>query len=157
MIVRCRFDKFEQLPVLIRHYGFLPSSVSTLTRGKLYAVYAIIYSGIPYRACFNMGQYLVIDDDLRPFLFPTLMFDMVCPHIYGRGWCFRHFAKRSLQDSKDSILGYEQLVDNVAHFNQVILDESEGRKIFEQWKISVDNAMKNTTCSCNVVIETAIT
>jgi hypothetical protein len=128
--------------------GFLPASRLDLTTGKLYAVYGITYGGFKINGN-SLVDYLIIDDLQSPSWYPARLFEMVCPHLYGEGWCFNHLVGDNFVI--DSILGYEQFATNPQYFDDLLLHDFDN-KLFQQWKKNVDDTMSKATCTCNVAI-----
>jgi hypothetical protein len=151
MIVKCLFTSYQQIPALIYEYGFISGSELHLTAEKQYAVYGILYGGFQMNGS-NAIQYLIIDDLQYPAFFAARLFEVECPHLYGDGWSFNHqFGNDFLIDS---ILGYEKLATDPQYFDDFVLrNNREDYEIFEQWKMSIDKAMSQATCPCNVILK----
>jgi hypothetical protein len=150
MILKCIHNNYKQIPVLMVYYGFLPSCNLALTIGKLYAVYAITFGGFPYHGNQNASLYLIVDDNRYYGFFPTLLFETVCLHLHGDGWCFGELSGNYVPHS---IIGYERLIKDPLYFEQLVRRDWDAHKIFEDWKISIDESMNNATCPCNVHID----
>jgi hypothetical protein len=151
MIVKCLFTSYQQVPALIYEYGFVSGSELELTVGKQYAVYGIMYGGFQTNGS-NAIQYLIIDDLQYPSFFAARLFEIECPHLYGEGWCFHHQIGNDFLI--DSIFGYEKLATDPQYFDDFVLrNNRDDYDIFEQWQMSIDKAMSQAVCPCNVKLE----
>jgi hypothetical protein len=150
MIVKCIFTSYEQIPSLIYEHGFNSDTKLSLTAGKLYAVYSFLYGGFQLKGS-NSVQYFIVNDLQFPSFYPACLFEIVCPHLYGDGWCFNHQLIGN-DFLIDAILGYEELATDSQYFDEVVLRNIENKK-FQQWKILIDKAMSKAICSCNVILE----
>ncbi|MDR1923120.1 MAG: hypothetical protein LBQ66_02005 [Planctomycetaceae bacterium] len=135
------------------YYGFTHDLKLPLTIEKLYAVYSITYGGFPFHGNGNASLFLIIDDNQYPNFLPALLFDIVCPHLYGQDWCFQPLNGEFLPTA---ILGYDTFTNDASYFEKFILQDLDAHKTFERWKISIDNSMKQATCSCNIELAPTI-
>ena len=146
MLVECLHNTYQGSLYLTKHTNGFPRTSLPITKKRFYSVYAIIYGGKASHDA-NYTQVLIIDDGDSPAFYPTRLFNVTCPHLYGDGWCFTQLGEEYLIDA---IMGYEKLVCSPEYFDSFILGESiDALKDFETWKQKIDDAMEKANCRCS--------
>ena len=162
MIVKCIKTKrsevySEKSPD--RNYHFLDSN-ECVTRDKRYVVYAVAYDSfstpsveyctIEEHFWYGDFYYLIVDDDGDVRWKLGYLFEVVCPHFYGEGWCFRHFPNDDIGGGLQGLFGSEGMIKDPEYIDRIMLgdDTEEDRNELLGWIKRVDESMLKATCSC---------
>ena len=162
MIIRCKFEKIcevysEKEPD--RNYNYLGRNIGfDITKNKLYIVYGINISKFSTPSIkfytkdgifFYSDIYYDIIDDSGSF-FPVLggMFDVVCPHLWGNIWCFKHIENDGRFNTL-GVLGHEEQVTDLCYANRLLLEgKTEDMKKLAKWIDIVNDHAVNASCNC---------
>ena len=161
MIIRCLYNSSKELynpDVPDRNYLWHDVK-DYLTPGKLYIVYGITYFDkvVPSKRHFSMDDliwygdfsYKIVDDYGSPSYAYSRLFEVVCPHLHGVGWCFQHY-RNSVYYSASGSLSFEHFVVDPQYADRLtLLDASKAERLeWLKWKEHIDKANVEAKCGC---------